>query len=52
MNKTVNINIGGIVFHIEEQAYEILKNYLASVKQYFSSYEDHNEIVADIEGNN
>ena len=28
MNKTVNINLGGIVFHIDEDAFEILNNYL------------------------
>lgn len=49
MNKTVTINLSGIVFHIEEHAYEILKKYLDSIKNYFSKYDDSNEIIADIE---
>ena len=27
MNKTVNINLGGLVFHIDEDAYQKLTNY-------------------------
>ena len=49
MKKTVNVNIKGIIFNIEEDAYERLKNYLQSIKNYFSSYEDSNEIYDDIE---
>lgn len=49
MKKTLQINIAGIVFNIEEDAYEKLKGYLASVQQYFSSYEGSQEIVSDIE---
>lgn len=49
MKKTIQINIAGIVFHIEEDAYETLKNYLESIKGYFSGYEGSEEIVADIE---
>ena len=49
MNKTISINIAGIVFHIEEEAYEKLKKYLGSVKQYFKGTEGSEEIIADIE---
>lgn len=49
MKKTVSINIGGIIFHIEEDGYDKLKNYLDSVNTYFSSFEDSGEITADIE---
>ncbi|MBC7446762.1 MAG: PspC domain-containing protein, partial [Hymenobacteraceae bacterium] len=35
--------------HIEEDGYEILRRYLAEVKQHFSTYAGHEEIVADIE---
>jgi hypothetical protein len=35
MKKTITINLAGVVFHIEEDAYEILQKYLGSVKQYF-----------------
>ena len=49
MKKTLQITIAGIVFHIEEDAYETLRNYLESIKSYFSGYEGSEEIVADIE---
>lgn len=49
MNKTIIININGIVFHIEEDAYEILKNYMTEVKRHFSNSADSLEITTDIE---
>ena len=49
MNKTLTINISGIVFNIEEDAYETLKNYLGKIKRHFQSEEGNEEIVADIE---
>ncbi len=50
MKKNISINIGGIIFHIEEDGYEILKNYLDSINKYFSSFDDSKEIIEDIEG--
>ncbi|MEQ9402979.1 MAG: PspC domain-containing protein [Cyclobacteriaceae bacterium] len=50
MKKNISINIGGIIFHIEEDGYDKLKNYLDSVNKYFSSFEDSKEIIEDIEG--
>ena len=49
MNKTIIININGIVFHIEEDAYEVLKAYMTDVKRHFSSSADSLEITTDIE---
>ena len=49
MNKTIIININGIVFHIEEDAYEILKNYMTDVKRHFLNSADSLEITTDIE---
>ncbi len=49
MKKTISINISGIIFYIEEDGYEKLKNYLSDVQRYFSSYEDGAEIASDIE---
>ncbi|WP_018478393.1 PspC domain-containing protein [Pontibacter roseus] len=49
MKKNININLQGIIFHIEEDGYEQLSRYLTSIRNYFSSYEGHEEIVADIE---
>ncbi|MFT7421930.1 MAG: phage shock protein PspC (stress-responsive transcriptional regulator), partial [Arcticibacterium sp.] len=49
MKKTIQINIAGVVFNIEEDAFETLKAYLDSIKKYFSSYDGSEEITADIE---
>lgn len=49
MKKTLSINISGILFHIEEDGYETLKNYLESINTHFSGYSDSKEIISDIE---
>lgn len=49
MNKTIIININSIVFHIEEDAYEILRSYMIDIKKHFSTTEDSAEILQDIE---
>jgi len=49
MEKTIIINIGNTIIHIEEGAYELLKVYLNEVKQYFANHADDLEIVTDIE---
>lgn len=49
MNKTIIININGIVFHIEEDAYEVLRAYMSEVKRHFAYSQDSDEIVTDIE---
>ncbi len=49
MKKTLSINIAGIVFHIEEDAYAQLDSYIQSIHTYFESFEGSKEIVADIE---
>ncbi|MBP9884208.1 MAG: PspC domain-containing protein [Chitinophagales bacterium] len=49
MNKTVTINLSGIVFHIDENAYELLKKYLEKLKAHFSTTQGKEEIIADIE---
>jgi phage shock protein PspC (stress-responsive transcriptional regulator) len=49
MNKTIIININGFVFHIEEDAYEILKTYMTDVKRHFLNSADSHEITTDIE---
>ena len=50
MKKNISINLQGIIFHIEEDGYEILSRYLNEVKLHFANYQGHEEIVADIEG--
>ena len=49
MNKTVTINISGIIFHIEEDAFEKLSKYLSTIRGYFSKADGGNEIMSDIE---
>ena len=50
MNKTVNINLAGMVFHINDDAFEILNNYLNTLKNHFKNEESADEILKDIEG--
>jgi phage shock protein PspC (stress-responsive transcriptional regulator) len=49
MKKVININFQGQVIAIEETAYEILKQYIESLKKYFSQEDGGDEIVNDIE---
>ena len=49
MKKTFNINLGGIVFHIDEDAYELLDKYLSNLRIHFSKEEGAEEIVHDME---
>jgi phage shock protein PspC (stress-responsive transcriptional regulator) len=49
MKKTLNINLGGIIFHIDEDAFDKLKHYLSNVKTYYKNEEGCEEIVSDIE---
>ncbi len=49
MHKTISITIGGLLFHVEEQAYQRLDSYLQSVRAHFARIEDSDEIVGDIE---
>jgi phage shock protein PspC (stress-responsive transcriptional regulator) len=49
MKKNISINISGIIFHIEDDGYELLRQYLDSINNYFGSFKDSSEILADIE---
>lgn len=49
MKKTLTVNLGGTVFHIDEDAYALLDNYLSNLRQYFRAQSDAQEIVSDIE---
>ena len=48
MNKTVTINIAGLVFHIDEDAYNKLDSYIQAVRNSIQQ-ESEDEIIADIE---
>jgi len=49
MKKVIQINYQGAVFTIEEAAYDVLKNYIESLKDYFNKEESADEIMHDIE---
>jgi len=49
MNKTVTINLASILFHIDEEAYNTLNNYLEAIKKSLANEEGKEEIIADIE---
>ena len=49
MNKTVNINLAGVFFHIDEDAYLKLQRYLEAIKRSFTDSQGRSEIIADIE---
>lgn len=49
MNKTVSCNISGIIFNLEENAYQILNDYLANLKEHLTNTEGSDEIYSDIE---
>ena len=49
MKKTFTINISGSIFHIEEDAFEKLQDYLQRLSQYFGSQTGGQEILQDIE---
>lgn len=49
MKKVININFQGRVVPIEETAYEILKQYVESLRRYFANEEGRDEIINDIE---
>ena len=49
MNKVININFQGRVIPIEEPAFEELKKYIDSLRNYFANEEGREEIINDIE---
>src|SRR5690606_31811440 len=49
MNKTVNINLAGIFFHIDETAYAKLQHYLEAIRRSLTNTQGQDEIIADIE---
>ena len=50
MNKTININLGGFFFHIDEIAFQKLRRYLDSISRSLSDDpQGKNEIISDIE---
>ena len=50
MNKTVSINLAGILFNIDEDAYQKLQNYFEAIKASLQNTQGESEIISDIEG--
>ncbi len=49
MNKTVNINLAGTFFHIDDDAFAKLTRYLDAIRRSFSDPQGQDEIIRDIE---
>jgi phage shock protein PspC (stress-responsive transcriptional regulator) len=49
MTKTISVNLGGLLFHIDDEAFEILKSYLQAIEKQFSDEREKKEIMQDIE---
>jgi phage shock protein PspC (stress-responsive transcriptional regulator) len=49
MKTTITINLGGIVFHIDNDAYEMLHAYLLAVEKQFFDENERKEIMTDVE---
>ena len=49
MKKTLTVNLGGTVFHIDEDAYQLLDKYLSNLRIHFRQEEGSDEIMDDFE---
>ncbi|MDD4646565.1 MAG: PspC domain-containing protein [Bacteroidales bacterium] len=49
MKKSIKINLGGLVLHVDEDAYELLRQYLDQLQFRFSQVPGESEILNDIE---
>ena len=50
MKKTITINLNNIVFTIDDDAYDMLQNYLSDIAAHLASDPEKDEIINDIEG--
>ncbi len=49
MKKTLTVNLNSIVFHIDDDAFDMLQRYLHEIADHFQSEDEKKEIMADIE---
>jgi phage shock protein PspC (stress-responsive transcriptional regulator) len=49
MKRAYKVNLSGVLFNIDSDAYEELKNYLDALENYYANDNDGKDIVADIE---
>jgi phage shock protein PspC (stress-responsive transcriptional regulator) len=49
MKKTFSVNLGNRVYHIDDDAYNVLKDYLDRIEAYFIDQKEREDIMNDIE---
>lgn len=49
MTRTISINLGGLLFHIDDQAYDTLQSYLSAIEKQFKDEREKKDIMTDIE---
>jgi phage shock protein PspC (stress-responsive transcriptional regulator) len=49
MKRTIQINLAGTIFNIDDDAYEILRDYLNAVERQFMSSVEGREVISDLE---
>jgi phage shock protein PspC (stress-responsive transcriptional regulator) len=49
MKKTLTVNLGGTVYNIDEDAYQLLDQYLSNLRSHFMKEDGSEEIMADFE---
>jgi phage shock protein PspC (stress-responsive transcriptional regulator) len=49
MKPTIKVSIGGVAFHLEEDAYQLLKQYLDRLQTHYEKMDGGKEIIDDIE---
>jgi DNA replication initiation complex subunit (GINS family) len=49
MKKVMSVNLGGLVFPIDDEAYDALDAYIAALGRQFAGTEGAEEIIGDIE---
>lgn len=49
MKKTIDINLGGMLFHLDEDAYAMLSSYLEALRRHLAATEGREEVLSDIE---
>ncbi len=49
MKRTIQINLAGTIFNIDDDAYEILRDYLTGVERQFVSGVEGREVITDLE---
>ncbi len=49
MKKNFTVNISGLIFHMDDDAYQKLDRYMDSIKKHYKNSDGAEEIITDIE---